>query len=86
MTLHVEAQQKAQAEMESVLGTGVLPTLADRDRLPYFEAMFTEVYRCYPLAPTGALLLPFSLCFLPECRFKILFDRSSSCLYTGRYT
>ncbi|KAK7449253.1 hypothetical protein VKT23_013398 [Stygiomarasmius scandens] len=53
MTLHVEAQQKAQAEMESVLGTGVLPTLTDRDRLPYFEAMFTEVYRCYPLAPTG---------------------------------
>ncbi|THU98501.1 cytochrome P450 [Dendrothele bispora CBS 962.96] len=53
MALHVDAQQKAQAEMESVLGVGVLPTLADRGRLPYFEAMFTEVYRCYTLGPTG---------------------------------
>ncbi|KAF5372558.1 hypothetical protein D9758_005187 [Tetrapyrgos nigripes] len=53
MTLHVESQKKAQAEMESVLGVGVLPTLADRGRLPYFEALFTEVYRCYTLAPTG---------------------------------
>ena len=54
MTLHPEAQAKAQAEIDSVIGTDRLPTLADRDQLPYVEALVKEVFRWNPVAPQGA--------------------------------
>ncbi|KAF7377468.1 Cytochrome P450 [Mycena sanguinolenta] len=53
MTLHIPEQTKAQEELDAVLGAGVLPTLADRDRLPYFNALFTEVLRRYTLIFLG---------------------------------
>jgi len=45
MTLHTSAQQKAQAELDAVVGTDRLPTPADRMRLPYFEALLSKVIR-----------------------------------------
>ncbi|KAJ7600505.1 cytochrome P450 [Mycena floridula] len=51
LTRHRAEQQIAQAEMDSVLEAGYLPTLADRSRLPYFEAFFTEFLRLYPFTP-----------------------------------
>lgn len=53
MTLQQDAQKKAQKEIESVLGTDKLPTFNDRDRLPYCEALFTEVLRTYTFGPIG---------------------------------
>jgi len=47
MTLHTSMQQKAQAELDAVVGTDRLPTPADRARLPYFEALLCEVIRTY---------------------------------------
>jgi len=47
MTLHTSEQQKAQAELDAVVGTDRLPTPADRTRLPYFEALLSEVLRMY---------------------------------------
>ncbi|KAI0072612.1 cytochrome P450 [Panus rudis PR-1116 ss-1] len=51
MTLYPEAQQKAQAEIDSVIGSDRLPGLADRDQLPYVEALVKEVFRLNPVAP-----------------------------------
>ncbi|KAL0574264.1 hypothetical protein V5O48_007693 [Marasmius crinis-equi] len=51
MTLHPEAQQKAQQELDTVLGRGVLPIFADRTRLPYCEALMQEVARLYGIIP-----------------------------------
>lgn len=51
MTLYPEAQKKAQAELDAVLGPNCLPTLADRDSLPYVTALVDEVFRWQPVGP-----------------------------------
>ena len=50
MTLHPEAQKRAQAELDTVLGDR-LPTFADRDDLPYVTAVMKEVFRWIPVLP-----------------------------------
>ncbi|KAF7789305.1 hypothetical protein EIP86_000249 [Pleurotus ostreatoroseus] len=54
MTLHPEAQRKAQEELDRVVGSDRLPTFADREHLPYVEALVTEVFRWNPVVPLGA--------------------------------
>lgn len=45
MALHPEAQKKAQAEIDSVVGTDRLPEFSDMDSLPYVTALTEEVWR-----------------------------------------
>lgn len=54
MALFPEAQRAAQAEIDAVLGPNTLPTFADRDKLPYVNALIKEVYRWNPVGPLGA--------------------------------
>jgi cytochrome P450 len=51
MTRHPDVQAKAREEMDCVVGRGRLPTLADRDKLPYLNAVISEVLRCCPVVP-----------------------------------
>ncbi|KAI0888728.1 putative cytochrome P450 oxidoreductase OrdA-like protein [Annulohypoxylon maeteangense] len=51
MTIYPEVQQKAQEEIDRVVGQDRLPTMIDRDNLPYIEAMIKEVLRWHPVAP-----------------------------------
>lgn len=51
MALYPEVQAKAQEEIERVVGPKSLPTLADRSRLPYLNAVVKEVLRWHPVAP-----------------------------------
>ncbi|KAI0034413.1 cytochrome P450 [Vararia minispora EC-137] len=51
MTLFPDAQRKAQEEIDSVIGPDRLPTFADRHRLPYVEAVLSEVLRWGPVGP-----------------------------------
>ncbi|KAK7983339.1 hypothetical protein PG989_010741 [Apiospora arundinis] len=53
MSLSPEVQIKAREEIDRVIGTGRLPTLADRERLPYVGAVFSEALRYHPIAPMG---------------------------------
>ncbi|KAG8717350.1 hypothetical protein FRC09_014425 [Ceratobasidium sp. 395] len=53
MLYNPAAQATAQAEIERVIGTGRLPTYADRESLPYVEAVYKEVLRWQPLVPLG---------------------------------
>ena len=53
MSLYPEAQKRAQAELDIVVGRDRLPTLADRPNLPYVEALVSEVMRWVPVAPMG---------------------------------
>ncbi|KIK55877.1 hypothetical protein GYMLUDRAFT_174981 [Collybiopsis luxurians FD-317 M1] len=53
MTFHRIEQQKAQQEIDSVIGANRLLTLQDRKRLPYVEALLTEVLRVYTSIPIG---------------------------------
>lgn len=46
-----DVQRKAQEEIDRVIGTGRLPTIEDRERLPYVNAMIKEALRWWPIAP-----------------------------------
>ncbi|EKM53298.1 uncharacterized protein PHACADRAFT_163592 [Phanerochaete carnosa HHB-10118-sp] len=45
MITHPDVLQKVQAELDAVVGTERLPTFEDRPRLPYLEAVLSEVLR-----------------------------------------
>jgi cytochrome P450 len=53
MTLFPDSQLKAQDEINRVVGNDRLPNLADRDSLPYVNALVSEVFRWRPVIPTG---------------------------------
>ncbi|KAG1781057.1 cytochrome P450 [Suillus placidus] len=51
MTLFPDVQKKAQAEIDAVVGPDRLPSFADRDSLPYIEALVKEVLRWNAVGP-----------------------------------
>ncbi|KAI1100667.1 putative cytochrome P450 oxidoreductase OrdA-like protein [Jackrogersella minutella] len=53
MTIYPEVQRKAQEEIDRVVGQDRLPTIKDREHLPYIEATMKEVLRWHPVAPMG---------------------------------
>ncbi|KAF9247139.1 cytochrome P450 [Melanogaster broomeanus] len=53
LTLYPDALKKAQAEIDAVIGSDRLPTFADRDSLPYVEALAKEVLRWHSVTPLG---------------------------------
>jgi hypothetical protein len=56
MVHNPEAQKKAQAEIDGVVGHDRLPTFEDRPHLPYLEGIVKEIYRCYVVGPLGKLI------------------------------
>ncbi|KAF4844007.1 O-methylsterigmatocystin oxidoreductase [Colletotrichum siamense] len=53
MTLFPNPQEKAQEEIDRVIGTGRLPLASDRPNLPYTDALVKELLRWQPIAPMG---------------------------------
>ncbi|KAF8908373.1 cytochrome P450 [Mucidula mucida] len=53
MAVYPDVQKRAQAEIENTLGAGHLPTLDDRDAMPFVRALIKEVIRWGPVAPLG---------------------------------
>ncbi|KAI1789703.1 CyP450 monooxygenase [Ganoderma leucocontextum] len=53
MVLCPEAQEKAQAELMSVVGPHRLPEFGDRPSLPYINALVRECTRWIPVTPLG---------------------------------
>jgi len=53
MVLFPEVQEKAQAEIDAVVGKDRLPTFGDRDALPYIEAIICETMRWNPPVTLG---------------------------------
>lgn len=51
LTLYPEAQKKAQAEIDAVIGNDRLPNFGDRESLPYVEALAKEVLRWNVVVP-----------------------------------
>jgi cytochrome P450 len=49
--LFPEAQRKGQEEIDRVVGRDRLPILADRDQLPYLNAMVKEAMRWHTAGP-----------------------------------
>ncbi|CEL59153.1 O-methylsterigmatocystin oxidoreductase OS=Aspergillus flavus (strain ATCC 200026 / FGSC A1120 / NRRL 3357 / JCM 12722 / SRRC 167) GN=ordA PE=2 SV=1 [Rhizoctonia solani AG-1 IB] len=59
MVLNPRAQARAQQELDTVLGRVGLPSISDRERLPYIRNLIDEVLRMYPIVP---LAIP-HMCF-----------------------
>jgi len=53
MVLHPAVAQKAQAEIDRVVGRDRLPRFADQEHLPYVGALIKETMRWRPIAPLG---------------------------------
>lgn len=56
MTLFPECQTKAQEELDRVIGRNRIPHFSDRSFLPYVDALVKEVFRWFPVAPSGQLI------------------------------
>ncbi|KAI0339649.1 cytochrome P450 [Trametopsis cervina] len=46
MAMHPDVMRRAQAEIDSIVGRDRMPTMEDRNRLPYVSAVIREVLRC----------------------------------------
>ena len=53
MAAYPDVQKKCQEELDRVVGRSRMPTLADRESLPYICATLREVLRWRPVAPLG---------------------------------
>ena len=53
MVLYPEVQKKAQAEIDSIVGTNRLPDFDDRPFLPYINAIIKELSRWNLVTPLG---------------------------------
>jgi cytochrome P450 len=53
MLAHPKVQEKAQEELDLVVGRHRLPDFSDRESLPYINAILKEVLRWYPNTPLG---------------------------------
>ena len=53
MALYPEAQKKAQAEIDAVVGPNRLPDFQDRHSLPYINAVVKELSRWNLVVPLG---------------------------------
>ncbi|CAL1715497.1 unnamed protein product [Somion occarium] len=51
MVLHPKVQNKAQQEIDTVVGSERLPDYSDRDSLPYVDAIVNETLRWHPVVP-----------------------------------
>ena len=53
MMAYPEVQQRAQEEIDQIVGGERLPRVEDRENLPYVDALVKEVFRFHPIAPLG---------------------------------
>ena len=51
MVVHPAVQEKAQVEIDAVVGKDRLPTMDDRPLLPFTDAIYREMLRYNPIAP-----------------------------------
>lgn len=81
MVIHPAVQAKAQAELDSVIGSGRLPDYNDRLSMPYIDAIVKEVLRWNPVAPLG----DYSPLMVMINGIDAFFFRSSPYGYQGRH-
>lgn len=81
MTLFPDVQRKAQEEIDRLFGGPALPTVEDRERLPYVDAIVKEALRWHVVTPLGVphrtdeddivagYLIPKNAVLLPNIRY-----------------
>lgn len=76
MTLNPAVQEKAQAQIDVVVGKDRLPTMDDRPMLPWIDAIFRGTLRYSPVVPLCEPLHPF---YIPLANSPESPSRSSCC-------
>jgi cytochrome P450 len=56
MLLFPEAQEKAQREIDTVIGLDRLPDIEDWPKLPYVDRLIQELLRWRPTLPAGTFV------------------------------
>lgn len=59
VTLYPSVLKKGQAEIDAVVGNDRLPTMGDRDALPYVNAICTELLRWNVVIPLRTYIVHF---------------------------
>jgi cytochrome P450 len=54
-----DIQARAQAEIDSVIGSDRLPCIKDREEMPYVQAVVKEVLKWHTVAPVSEYRPPF---------------------------
>ncbi|PPQ99406.1 hypothetical protein CVT24_005393 [Panaeolus cyanescens] len=63
LAMNLDAQRKAQAEIDEYVGPSRLPNASDRPSLPYVDAIILETMRWHQVAPFGTPQLNVKGCF-----------------------
>ena len=58
MAKYPDVQDKAHAELDAVVGQDRLPEFSDCPKLPYINAVISELFRWQPVLPLGTHHLP----------------------------
>jgi cytochrome P450 len=53
MALNPDVLRKAQEEINTIVGSQRLPSIVDKTRLPYINALILELFRWIIVAPNG---------------------------------
>ena len=86
MIHHPEIQKKAYEEIVRVVGTDRLPTIEDRDSLPYVRSVVTEAMRIYPPATMGLFVsLPLPLVLLITIYLGVPHALMKDDIYNGMF-
>lgn len=54
MSLYPDVQERAQMEIDHIVGKERLPNVDDKQKLVYISALIKEVLRWAPVAPLGS--------------------------------
>lgn len=79
MQLYPEVQRKAQAEIDAEIGQDRLPVFADRQNLPYVDAIAKEIIRYNTVVPLCAFL--FTSQRIGARLLRIMINRHSTCFH-----
>ena len=66
MVLYPEAQKRAQDEIDALTERGRIPTLRDREHLPFIDCIIKEIFRWAPPTPIGMLVECISVFSIPD--------------------
>ena len=56
LILFPQVQERAQAELDVIIGRDRLPNFDDKPRLPYIQAICKELLRWQMVAPLGSII------------------------------
>ena len=77
ISLHQDIMQRAQAEIDAVVGRDRMPTFQDAEKLPYISALMREIIRWNTMSLAGGS------CYVLMHLTKLMVSRYATSVYGG---